>query len=137
MQSTQTNQHINPAGVAENPGIHHVVVSRPGTTIRIGGQVGVDADGNIAGDDHASQARQAARNLRICLAAAGATPADLVRVRAFLVGVTPEAVEQFEAAAIAELDGWPAPTATLIGVESLFLPGLLVEIDAEAVLSDG
>ena len=137
MHSTQTNHHINPNGVAEIPGISHVVVSRPGITIRVGGQVGVDADGNLAGDDHASQAAQAARNLTACLAAAGATPADLVRVRAYLVGPTPEVVEQFEQAVVGELDGWPAPTATLLGVTSLFVPELLVEIDAEAVLGDG
>lgn len=132
--SRPTVERVNPVGMAEIPGIHHVVVTHGGATVHIGGQVALTPDGEIAGDDLGSQTRQAAHNLLTCLTAVGATPADLVRVRAFVVGLTGEDVAVFEEGVLDVLEGWTGPAATLIGVHSLFVPGLLVEIEAEAVV---
>ena len=49
------------------------------------GQVGFDAQGDIVAGGIAAQTRQALENLRACLAAAGCTMDDVVKVTAFLV----------------------------------------------------
>lgn len=133
--TTARLDHIQPPGVVEIPGISHVVVSRRTTTVHVGGQVPLDAAGDLVGEDFDTQVRQVLHNLQACLDAAGATAADLVRLRAFVVGCTPERVAQLETAAVEILSDWVGPTATLIGVDALFLPGQLVEIDAEAAIA--
>jgi enamine deaminase RidA (YjgF/YER057c/UK114 family) len=45
-------------------------------TIVVAGQVGVDRDGVLAGQDVAAQTRQAYENVALCLASAGASWAD-------------------------------------------------------------
>ena len=130
-----TIERINPPGVAEIPGIHHVVTCPAGaTTVHVGGQVAFDELGTFPTDDFGEQVRLAARNLRRCLQAGGADVADLVRLRAYVVGLTPERVQQFEEAVLTELSGWTGPAATLVGVEALFVPEALIEMDAEAAV---
>ncbi|MGH2937834.1 MAG: RidA family protein [Solirubrobacterales bacterium] len=48
------------------------------------GQIPRDADGNLAGEDFESQARQVFENMRRCLAATGASMSDVVKVNGFL-----------------------------------------------------
>ena len=131
-------ERINPPDVAEIPGINHVVVTPPtATTVRISGQVALDEHGEFSTGDFADQVRLAASNLRRCLRAAGADVADLVRVRAYVVGLDPDRVAQFEETVLGEFPDWTGPTATLVGVEALFMPEALIEIDAEAAVTRG
>jgi enamine deaminase RidA (YjgF/YER057c/UK114 family) len=59
-----------------------------------------------------------------------------VKSTVYLVGSSPAAVEQFARAMNEALDGQPMPphASTLVGVERLGLEGMLVEIDAIAVV---
>ncbi len=59
---------------------------RAGEFLFCSGQVGLDpATGTFAGDDVATQARQAMKNLAAVLAAGGASFADVVKTTIFLV----------------------------------------------------
>ncbi|MFH1002613.1 MAG: RidA family protein [Chloroflexota bacterium] len=58
---------------------------RAGNLLFISGQLPLDpATGNLAGDDIATQTRQAIENIRSILAAAGASLADVVKTTVFL-----------------------------------------------------
>jgi enamine deaminase RidA (YjgF/YER057c/UK114 family) len=74
-------QRLRPEGLVFSPAFRHVAVIPPGaTTIYVGGQNAVDADGALVGaDDVAAQTTPALRNARTALAAAGATTDDMVR----------------------------------------------------------
>lgn len=52
---------------------------QPAATIYVGGQNGVTAEGDIVGDDLATQTTQALSNVEAVLTAAGATIHDVVR----------------------------------------------------------
>ncbi|MBT4521625.1 MAG: RidA family protein, partial [Halieaceae bacterium] len=71
-----TIEHIKPEGLFNMDGFTQVVTSTASKTVYIAGQGAFDKDFNLvgAGDYHA-QTTQALTNLKIALAAAGATPA--------------------------------------------------------------
>jgi len=67
-------QHLHPAGLHYNPAYTNVVVvTGPATTIYIGAQGPLDAQGNLVGKgDIGAQTDQALQNVQTALAAAGA-----------------------------------------------------------------
>lgn len=116
-------------------GFSHAAVSTGARTIHCAGQVAWDKDRAIVGEgDLGAQARQALANLKEVLAAAGATPANIVRIRTYVVDHTPEKLEPVGSALMGFWgDVTPAPN-TWIGVQALALPQFLVEIEATAVV---
>ncbi len=118
-------------------GFSHAAVSGAGRTIHCAGQVAWDRDCNVVGvGDLAAQTRQAAANLKAVLAAAGAGPADIVRIRTYVVDHSPDKLGVIggEMAAFWG-DVTPSPN-TLIGVAALALPDFMIEIEATAVVPD-
>ncbi|MFD6133740.1 RidA family protein [Isoptericola sp. NPDC060257] len=107
--------------------------------MHVAGQVGRDADGSPAAvGDLSGQVARALRHVARGLAGAGAGFGDVVRLRFLVVGWRPEMYPDLVAGieAVVEELGIPQPwpPATLVGVESLFEPDVLVEIEATAVL---
>ena len=123
---------LNVPGRAPNPLYHAVSVAEGARSIAIAGQVGDDAEGNLVGDDLAAQTAQALRSVHGALAAADAGPEHLTSITVYVVGwreeLMPALVEGMQAGGEA-----PPVPATLIGVQSLFAPGYLVEVVATAV----
>ena len=80
-------------------------------------------------------AAQALRNVGTALAAGGASWDDVVKLNILIVGYEPAMAEGLFTG-IGEVFGenMPAAAATLYGVQSLFEPDHLVEIDAIAEL---
>ncbi|WP_240521890.1 RidA family protein [Amycolatopsis vastitatis] len=79
-------RHINPEGLHRSPAFSQaVVVEQPAKTIYIGGQNGVDANGEVVGPTVGEQALQAFRNLATILESEGATLADIVHWRIAVV----------------------------------------------------
>src|SRR5215217_1439171 len=74
-------QRLRPEGLVVSPAFSHVAVVPPGaTTIYVGGQNAVDADGSLVGqDDAAVQSARALENVKTALAAAGASLGDVVQ----------------------------------------------------------
>jgi 2-iminobutanoate/2-iminopropanoate deaminase len=103
---------------------------RKGNILQVAGQVGIDpATGEVVGKTVAEQARQTLRNIGAVLAAGGASVDDVVMMRVYLTdtahfGELNEAYNEFVTAP------YPARTTVYVGLP----PGLLVEIDAMAVL---
>ena len=67
-----TPRAIPVAGVKPDAGSYSHVAAAWGGLLFVPGQVGVDGDGALVGDDAASEARQGFRNLEQVLGAAGA-----------------------------------------------------------------
>jgi enamine deaminase RidA (YjgF/YER057c/UK114 family) len=131
------NQAINPDTLFKMPGFHQIVTSTGNKTIHIAGQGAFDSDMNLIGaGDYRAQAIKAFQNLALALESAGATPADVVSSHMFVKGLCLEATAQFIEGMNVALDGkpFPANASSLIGVEALADPGMLVEISAVAVL---
>lgn len=130
-----TRKAINPDSLygSVQYGFSHATKSAGGTIIHCAGQVAWDKDYKIVGaGDVGAQARQALNNLKAVLAAAGATPADVVRIRTYVVNHSPELLGPV-GGALAEFWGDVIPAAnTWIGVQSLALPDFLIEIEATA-----
>lgn len=116
-------------------GFSHAVVSTGARMVHCAGQVAWDSDHNLVGEgDLAAQARQALSNLKAVLEAAGAGPADVVRLRTYIVDHTPDKLMTI-APAMADFYGDVVPAAnTVVGVPALALPGFLIEIEATAVI---
>ena len=131
------NSKINPAGLynAVGYGFSHAALQDGGRTLHLAGQVAWDKDCNVVGGgDLAAQTRQALANLKAVLAEAGATPADVVRLRTYVVDHNPDKLGPVLAEVGAFYDGaLPAPN-TFIGVQALALPDFLVEIEATAAI---
>jgi enamine deaminase RidA (YjgF/YER057c/UK114 family) len=132
-------RHLNPPGLMKPVGYSHVVVARGGRTVYVAGQGAFDTGWQLIGrGDHYTQTRQAYRNLVAALAAADARPADVVKSTIYLADASDAAIEQFTRAMYEALDGQPMPptASTLVGVTRLGVEGMLVEIDAIAVVPD-
>ena len=132
-----TIEHVQPPGLFKAEGFSQVVVGSGRRLAFIAGQGAYDAEFKLVGPgDHHAQAAQAFRNLAKALEALGATPAQIVSTTMYVVGLTPAVLEQFSRAMNEALGGKPFPpnAATLVGVEKLAFPDMLVEIAAIALL---
>ena len=82
--TSHITRHHAPEGVFEAAGYSNCVVGE-GRIIAVAGQVARDADGNLVGKgDFRAQAEQVFENLRLCLAAAGATFLDVIKLNYYL-----------------------------------------------------
>lgn len=129
---------VSPQGMLQQTPYHHVAVATGTTQVHVAGQVGQRGNEPVAADDLAAQVAQALRNTALGLAGAGASFSDVVRLTFYVTRWTPDKIEDFMAGvqAVAEEVGlpMPMPPASLIGVEVLFEPDVLVEVEATAVL---
>ena len=129
----QNLQFKNPAELAKSNGYTHVVVVNHGKLAFISGQVGLNSKGEIS-SNFAAQAKQAFANLKAALAAAGATPADIVKLNYYVVGLDHDKLTALRVACDSVIDKQHPPASTLAGVQSLFRDDLQIEIDAEAIV---
>jgi enamine deaminase RidA (YjgF/YER057c/UK114 family) len=129
----QSVEFKNPPELSKPNGYTHVVVVNRGRLILVAGQVGMDKDGKIAGD-FAAQARQAFANLKVALAAAGAKPADLIKINYFVIGLNHEKLIALREARDSVIDKEHPPASTLVGVQALFRDDVQIEIEAEAAI---
>jgi reactive intermediate/imine deaminase len=120
-------------GMSE-PVSHFTHVVRAGRIVFVSGCVATDGQGRVVGgSDVAAQARQVHENIKRCLAAAGATFADVCKVTVFLKNVAHrEAVNTVRK----EYFGKSRPASTLIEISQFVRPELLIEIEATAVLPE-
>jgi enamine deaminase RidA (YjgF/YER057c/UK114 family) len=84
-----------------------------------------------AGDDVATQTREALRRIEIALQQVGASLSDVVRTRMYVTDIS----RWREVGEVhAEVFGDIRPVATMLEVSALISPELLVEIEVDAVL---
>jgi 2-iminobutanoate/2-iminopropanoate deaminase len=112
---------------------HVVTVSGSGKIVYTAGQLARDIDGNCVGKgDMRAQMEQTFRNLDLCLKAAGATWADVVKTNTFVTDF-----DEFQKCADIRMRylGAATPTSTTVGVTRLAGPDFMIEIEAVAVVN--
>lgn len=128
---------LSPEGMMQPVPYHHVAVATGSRQVHVAGQVGRDRDGRPLALDLRGQVADALRSVGTGLEAGGARFTEVVRLTFYVTGWRPEHVEDFLAgvADVAEELALPQPMppASLIGVEALFEPDVLVEVEATAV----
>lgn len=126
-------EYFNPPGVAPPPGNLYNHVVKVGNTVYVAGQVSRGLDGNtIHHGDAVAQIRQVWANLELALQSAGAELKDLVKTTTYVVGA--ENVAKIRPARQEILPAEGRPTSTTVVVAGLADPGLLVEVEAIAVI---
>ena len=134
-----TVQTLSPENMFQPVPYHHVAIGTGTRHVHVAGQISRDGHANlIATGDLTGQVAQVLRNTAMGLAGAGATFADVVRLRFFTTQSSPEKIGDFMAGIelVADELGLPQPLppVSLIGVDFLFEPDVLVELEAYAVL---
>ncbi len=125
-------QIINPPQMPAPRGYSYAV-KKSGTPVFISGQVAIDGQGQIVGENDAeAQVEQVFRNLRTVVAAAGGTLDDIVNLHIYVT----DAVYRPAVVAARErhFKAGEYPASTYLVVSALAVPQLLVEIEAVAMI---
>jgi reactive intermediate/imine deaminase len=102
------------------------------SVVFIAGQIALSADGQLVGEgDFEAQCRQVFENIRTVLDEAGATFDAIVKVTVYLPDITNLPIYR---TVKAEFVTGRQPASTAIEVKGLAFPGLMVEVEAIAVL---
>ena len=132
-QSSSTVRYVNPSDVFHPPGYSPAVVVNGGTVVYVSGQVGLNIHGDLVGkDDFRAQATQVFENLKAVLAAAGTTPAHLIKLNYFVVGLDDSKLQALREIRDRYIDKSQPPASTLAGVQTLFRKDVQIEIEAIA-----
>jgi enamine deaminase RidA (YjgF/YER057c/UK114 family) len=118
------------------PGGYSHVVSLPATgrLVWTSGQVPIAADGTMApAGDWEAQTRLAFQNVGHALAAGGATWPDVVKLTIFVVDIA--GLPTIRAVRDEFVDVRRPPTSSLVQVAGLFLPDVLIEVEAVACVA--
>jgi enamine deaminase RidA (YjgF/YER057c/UK114 family) len=128
-------ERINPAGLARPSGFSHAVTAAGGRLVFLAGQVALDPGGRITAVGIVRQFERALGNLFAALGAAGGNPADLASLTVYLVDVDDYRAHARQIGEVWRgMAGRDYPAMAAIGVERLWEPAALVELQGIAVL---
>lgn len=130
-------QYVNPSELGAPPRFysHAVTLAAPAKLVYVSGQVSWGPDGQVVGKgDMRAQCEQVFRNVTTVLRASGAGWGDIVKMNAFMVGMSAEHVAAFREIRGRYLQPGQLPASTLVGVTGLVQPELLLEVEVVAAL---
>ena len=105
---------------------------RVGASIYVSGSTAMTPSGLVGKGDPYAQTIQTLKKIEAALQQAGASLADVVRTRIYVVDI---AQWQDIGRAHGEVFGTTRPATTMVEVQRLIDPDMLVEIEADAVLT--
>jgi enamine deaminase RidA (YjgF/YER057c/UK114 family) len=113
------------------PGYTHVVTSPPGKMIFVSGRAGAAADGTMPPDFN-TQAVNTFEDIKRCLALAGASFKDVVKINYFVKDMSNTAELRKVRANYLDMEHPPAATLVQAGLSQ----GLLLEVEAIAIVPE-
>ena len=127
-------RRINPPTLAPPTGYTHVTIGPDGRTVHIAGQVAMDSTGALVGaGNFTAQVERAFENVRLALAAVGATFDDVLKMTTYVTDAS--RVAEFRAVRNRVLRPAQVPANTFVQVGALARPEWMIEIEAVAMLS--
>jgi enamine deaminase RidA (YjgF/YER057c/UK114 family) len=125
--------NVHPPELAPARGFSHATVAAG--LVWLGGQIASDAHGNVQmRGDIGAQFRVAIRNVSTALVACGSAPSDVVKITYYVTDVPAyRGALKTIGEAYREVFGRHYPATTLVGVQALFHPEALVEIECVAL----
>ncbi|HWM42760.1 MAG TPA: RidA family protein [Burkholderiales bacterium] len=130
-------QYLNPKEMSTPRFYSHAVTAEgTGKLVYVSGQVSWDAAGNVVGKgDMRAQAEQVFKNVGRALAVAGAGWDDVIKMNGYMVGMHGERVAAYREVRQRFLKEGALPASTLVGVERLVDPELLLEVEVVAAVA--
>ena len=137
VEAGEVIEYLKPQGLLNVPSFSQVTTARGGKLVFVSGQVSWDEKGKpLFPGDLEAQTRKTYENLKIALAAAGATFDDVVKFTVFVKNLDTDKWRLISKVRSEYLSKERPGASTMIGVTGLVFDELLIEIEAYAVVKD-